>query len=427
MILFFYNLILNLLSPLFIFTIIFRVFLGKEDKVRFIEKLGFSLENRIKKKVIWFHACSVGEVKSISILIDEFLKVRCTILVTTSTLLSSNYVKKNFSKKVRHQFLPIDFNFSTNSFLNRWDPCIGIFVESEIWPNLIFNCKKKNIPLMLIQASFSNTTLKKWTYCKSFFKKLISNFKIIIAQSKQEEKKLYNFANIKIHSIYNLKNSSKVLNINNNEILKIKEQIKDYFFISALSTHNGEEEIVLKSIKKIIKKLDKVILIIQPRHPQRSGKIRKIIKKYDFNIKQRSLNEYPEKSTKVYLADTFGESGTLIALSDLIILGGTLTPVGGHNIIEPAQFSKCIILGEYCSKIQDTVNILKKYKAVKQINTNSKLSELIYQLYNDKKEIKNIGKKAFSITRKFPSKEKNIVNQIISLANNENSKILVQK
>ena len=142
---------------------------------------------------------------------------------------------------------------------------------------------------------------------------------------------------------------------------------------------------------------------------------------------QRSLNEYPEKSTKVYLADTFGESGTLIALSDLIILGGTLTPVGGHNIIEPAQFSKCIILGEYCSKIQDTVNILKKYKAVKQINTNSKLSELIYQLYNDKKEIKNIGKKAFSITRKFPSKEKNIVNQISSLANNENSKILVQK
>ena len=145
-------------------------------------------------------------------------------------------------------------------------------------------------------------------------------------------------------------------------------------------------------------------------------------------FKQRSLSQYPSKNTKVYLADTFGESGTLIFAANLVVLGGTLVPVGGHNIIEPAQLSKCILVGRYFSKIKDNIKIFEYAKAIKLVNRNDNLSKIIIDLYNDKNTILNIGKKAFSITQSFPKKESEIVNKIISLEKkNENTRILVQE
>ena len=426
MFLFFYNFTLIIIFPFLVVMMIFRIIYGKENKKRYLEKLGYaSIENFKSKSVIWFHACSVGEVKSIANLANSLLEKKYYILITTSTLLSSVYVKKFFSSKVKHQFLPVDFNFSTLRFLNYWNPDIGIFVESEIWPNLINNCKKKKIPLVLLQASFSENTLRKWSYVKSYFKETLSYFSLIIAQSEKDKKKLNKFANIKVDDIYNLKNSSQALDVKKNELSKIKKNLEKYFFITALSTHAGEEKIILNSLKKLANKISKIILIMQPRHPERSEKIKKVINNIGFEYKQRSMKEYPNKQTDVYLADTFGESGTLISAADIIILGGTLTPVGGHNVIEPAMFSKCIIVGKYCSKIYDTIKIFKKHDAVKQIDKNSELSNMIYHLYNDKKMIKQIGRKAYSVTNDFPNQEKSIMYQITSLVKNEDSKILV--
>ena len=137
--------------------------LGKEHHNRYLEKLGFFNKiDKKNKKLIWFHACSVGEVKSIQKIAQEFLDRKYVVLITTSTLLSEDYVKKNFSDKIYHQFLPIDFNFSIKKFLTIYKPDIVVFVESEIWPNLINNCSRRNIPLVLVQASFSDKSLKRW-------------------------------------------------------------------------------------------------------------------------------------------------------------------------------------------------------------------------------------------------------------------------
>ena len=428
MFLFFYNFILNLLSPFLILTLVFRIILGKENKSRYLERFGIASDIRVKKiKMIWFHACSVGEVKSISSLTNEFLKKNYSVLITTNTLLSANYVKKEFSDKIKHQFLPMDFNFTTKKFLNHWKPDIGIFVESEIWPNLINNCNIKNIPLMLLQASFSKKSLKKWSLFKSFFKDILSNFNVIIAQSKNDKKKLFDFANIKVHGTFNLKNSSPILEVKQKDVLKIKNKINNPFIITALSTHIGEEKIILDSFNEAANKLKNIFLILQPRHPRRAKKIKKLIESYGFSMKQRSKFEFPNKDTVVYLADTFGESGTLISMANLVILGGTLTPVGGHNIIEPAQMSKCIIVGKYHSKIKDTVDTFKNCKAIKLLEKNTELSKLIINIYNNRKELKYTAKKAFSVSKNFPKQEKNIINQIISLEKNENTKILVQK
>ena len=427
MFLFFYNFFLYLTSPIIILIILIRVILGKEHNKKYIEKLGIT--NNIykkKNKLIWFHACSVGEVKSLERISQIFLNKKYDVLVTTSTLLSEAYVKKNFSKGVFHQFLPLDLNFFVKKFLMNYKPNISVFVESEIWPNLINNCRQNNIPLVLIQASFSDKSLKRWQLFKKFFKDLLESFDVIIAQSQVEKNKLFKFANIKIHDVYNLKNSSLKLKVKRSNVIKIKKEIKNSFIILALSTHAGEEKILLNSLKEITRKIGDVILIIQPRHPKRANDIKKIINNFGFKFMQRSISQLPKKNTQVYLADTFGESGTLISSANLVILGGTLSPIGGHNIIEPAQMSKCIIIGKYYSKIKNTVNIFKHKGAIKMLENNSKLSKIIIDLYHDKNTLNSIGKKAFLITQSFPKKEKEIVKKVIALERkNENSKILV--
>ena len=288
------------MSPIIYFILIIRLFLGKEDKKRYKEKLGIYKDKKNNEsRLVWFHACSVGEVRSISKLINGFLSRRYSILITSNTLLSAKYVKENFPDKVKHLFLPIDFKFATKKFLSHWKPSIGIFIESEIWPNLIRGCNKNKIPLVLAQARFSKNTLKKWYLFKKFFRALLESFDLIIAQSSATKKELYKYANIKVNTIYNLKNSSPQLNIKRNEVNKINKNIHDKFIITALSTHEGEERILLKALKEISKKIKHTVLILQPRHPHRANKIIKQIQKYNFTWKQKSLFEYPNLENQI--------------------------------------------------------------------------------------------------------------------------------
>ena len=138
--------------------------------------------------------------------------------------------------------MPIDFHFSIKKFLFNYKPDIAVIVESEIWPNLIINCRKNKIPIALIQASFSNKSLKRWSFFKSFFRSLLESFDIIIAQSKEEKNKLYKYAQIKAHDVYNLKDSSTKLEFKKSVVNRIKKEIKKNFIVLALSTHSGEEK-----------------------------------------------------------------------------------------------------------------------------------------------------------------------------------------
>ncbi|MDC0651826.1 hypothetical protein OAP55_01070 [Alphaproteobacteria bacterium] len=180
----FYNLILLIFFPIILIIFFFRFLNGKEDRKRLLEKFSLSsITPPPSKKIIWFHACSVGEVKSIYILIKKFTQNNYSVLVTTNTHLSSIDVSNNFSKDIFHQYLPIDYNFFIKRFLNKWKPRIAVLVESELWPNLVNNTEKKGIPLCLIQARISDASLKKWKYLGGFYKEILRKFNFIIAQS----------------------------------------------------------------------------------------------------------------------------------------------------------------------------------------------------------------------------------------------------
>ena len=395
-----YNILLYLFFPIIIIFFFLRVLLGKEDKSRFLEKLGFISKIRPKGKLVWIHACSVGEVKSSYNIIKSFVKDGYKVLVTSNTYLSSLDVNNKFSKNVVHQYLPLDISFFIKKFLKYWRPTKVILVESEIWSNVIYLVNKLNIPLFLIQARFSNASIKKWTFFSSFFKNILQKFSIIIPQSLLDKKKLEKYTTSEMAIVANLKYTSDILKHSIKEKKNLQKHLKKRIIITAVSTHKGEEEIIINQIKNLLSKRN-ALLILQPRHPDRSKKIISLLKKQNLAFKQRSKKEFPNNTTKVFLFDTFGETGLLMTVSNIIILGGTLVSIGGHNPIEAAQFEKCIVVGPYVNKIEEIVNDFLEHKALKKIQKTEQLYKVIEKLIDDKKYSKNLSFNAKELTLKY--------------------------
>ena len=395
-----YNILLYFFFPFIIIFFFLRVLLGKEDKDRFLEKIGFISKIRPMGKLVWIHACSVGEVKSSYNLIKYFIKDNYKVLVTTNTYLSSLDVEKNFSENVVHQYLPLDISFFIKKFLKYWRPRKVILIESEIWPNVIYLANKLNIPLFLLQARFSANSIKKWSVFESFFKNILEKFSLIIPQSSLDRKKLKKYTTSAMNIVANLKFSSDILRFSLREKNNLLKHLEKRLIITAVSTHKGEENIIINQIKDLITKKN-VLLIIQPRHPYRNKNIISLLKKQNLVFKQRSKKEFPNSNTKIFLFDTFGETGLLMSVSDIVIIGGTLVSIGGHNPIEAAQFGKCIVVGPNVNKIEEIVNDFLEHRAIKKVQKKEHLDQAIKQLINDKKYSQTLSSNAKELTLKY--------------------------
>ena len=261
-----------ILSPI---IFLYRILINKEHKTRFLEKLSISSKYSKNEKIIWFHCCSVGELRSIIPLIKklESKHKNKLILITTSTLSSSLIFNQEKFKKAIHQFFPIDNYFLTNKFINYWKPSVAIFVESEVWPSMFYNLKNKNIPLILLNARITNKSFKKWRKIKSFSTKIFNKIDLALPQNNETKKYLKELGVNNVKSLGNLKYSSIE---NKKSFLKEKNIIKNFkkrLLICAASTHNGEEEIFVKSHLQLKKNHKKLLTIIIPRHIKRTDEI----------------------------------------------------------------------------------------------------------------------------------------------------------
>ena len=258
MFLFLYRFLINIvfvISPIIIFI---RILKKKEDFKRFKEKFCFFSEKKNKKKLVWFHGASVGELLSVIPLIEKLEKNKKIdqILITTSTLSSSKVFTKFKFKKTIHQFFPIDTNFLTKKFLNYWNPSLAIFIDSEIWPNMLFNIKKKAIPAILLNARITKKSFNRWKFFKNFSKKIFQCFTKAFPCNKETFNYLSYFGLKKINFIGNLKFSQ-----NNSKNLIIPKKLKKFFSKKILwcasSTHNTEELFCTKVHINLKKKIQK--------------------------------------------------------------------------------------------------------------------------------------------------------------------------
>ena len=405
-----YKVFTHLLNLFTWIIFIIRTIRKKEEWIRKKERFGIVDIDKKSNNYIWFHAASVGELLSIQPLVKKLLNENYNILITTTTVSSAKLFKKILPNGVQHQYIPYDVTKYAKRFLNSLNIQLVIFVESEIWPNFILECKNKNIPLLLINARFSDKSFQYWGYAKKSLIYILDSFKFIIPQNK----KTYNFykklgyENTQFFG--NMKHDADILEVNNNKLENLKKSISDKNIILAVSTHNGEEEIVFSLFNRLKLEITDLMLIIAPRHPERAKSISNIALKKGFldkNIKFLSKNEEASGETELIIYDKIGELGELYTIADSVILGGAFKNYGGHNPFEPAKFSIPVFTGPNFHNFEDDYkNLLKAGGAINFTEEN------FIKLFKDKKSLIDMGKKAERCVNEFGGASEDIFNII---------------
>jgi 3-deoxy-D-manno-octulosonic-acid transferase len=382
-----YALITALIHPLLIVFLRIRLKKGKEDELRWREKLGIYSRKRPDGKLIWLHVASVGEMNSISKLI-AILSQNANVLVTSGTLTSA----KNFNAfkgekyEVFHQFAPLDSIIAVKRFLAHFKPDCSAILESEIWLNTIYEASKVS-KIFSINTSFSPKSLEKWKKAHKLFKWVLGRFSGIFPSSKIIAKELSLLGVKNLHFIGHLKYDAN-FKASELDIDTLGKKI-----VCFASIHPVEDLAIMEAVKMVISRNDCLCILI-PRHLEKIPEITN-------NLAQNAVkyNFLTPTTGEVYVVDKMGKSLSFYAKSDVVFIGGSLAPIGGHNIIEPAFFGKAVIIGKHHFKCKEVVDDFKAENAV-LVATKENLKNIILELLDDDKKREEIGNNALEFVKK---------------------------
>ena len=396
-------------APIYLY---FRKVRKKEDSISYKEKLATIEIAREEGFLIWFHVASVGEAMSILPLIESCIEEKKInkILLTSITLSSGKILKKRFNQNVKviHQFLPLDIPILTKKFLEHWKPNLSIFIDSEIWPNLILQIGEKKIPLLLINARITEKSFKRWKLIISFAKKIFEKFDLCIASNKESENFLKILGAKNIRNYGNLKFSQAKKNLNNKLDAPLLNKIKNRKIWCAASTHPTEEILCAKSHLKIKKKYNNILTIIIPRHIDRAKKINEELSNLNLKVSFYSKLDQMDENTDILIIDSYGESLKFYNISKYVFVGKSLSKIlimnSGQNPIEAARLGCKIFHGPNVSNFTEIYEYLKTLGVTKKVNNSDELSlSLVEEFKEDKAKndeisvkIQNYGQNIFN-------------------------------
>ena len=412
---FLYKFFTYLFYPFAPIYLLIRKLRNKEDSNRYKERLSKINTPRSGGILIWFHVASVGEAMSILPLIENFIQDQKInkILITSITLSSGKILEKRFNQnaKVVHQFLPLDIPILTNKFLNHWKPNLSIFIDSEIWPNLILQISKKKIPLLLVNARITKKTFIRWKLLTNFAKKIFGKFDLCIASNKESENYLSVLGAKNIKNVGNLKFSNIKNNSNNKLDSFLLDKIKNRKIWCAASTHPNEEIICAKSHLLIKKNYNNILTIIIPRHIDRVKKITKELSKLNLKVSLYSQADQINISTDILLVDSYGEVSKFFNISKYVFLGKSLIKSllmdSGQNPIEAARLGCKIFHGPNVSNFVEIYEYLKTLGITKEVKNYEELSQSIVEEFKEDKA------KDDMIASKIENYGQNILNNVI--------------
>ena len=378
------------LSPIFLFL---RKIKNKEHHSRYKEKLSQISIPREKGFLLWCHVASVGEAMSILPLIENFDKDKKInkILITTITLSSAQVLQKKFSHntKIIHQFLPLDIPKFINKFLNHWSPNLSIFIDSEIWPNLIFYIKEKKIPLLLINGRITKKTFSRWMIVKKFAKKVFEKFDLCLVSNKETENHLKTLGAKNIKNFGNLK-FTKTQEVHKKSLdSNFLDKIKNRKIWCASSTHASEEIFCAKTHINLKKNYKNILTIIIPRHINRIKAISEELLDLNLNIVLFSELNKINNNTDILLVDAYGEALKLYHISNCVFLGKSLIKSlendSGQNPIEAARLGCKVFHGPNVSNFAEVYKFLETLGVTNKISTPEELEQFLQkELQNDK-------------------------------------------
>ena len=395
-----YGAVGTLAAPLLRRMLSKRIARGKEDPARVTERFGIASCPRPVGKLVWLHAASVGETMSV-LAVVEALAGHCEVLLTTGTLTSAQLAAERLPPHARHQFIPLDVPEWVERFLHHWRPNVAVFVESELWPTTLAKIDQHGIPRLLMNASLSNRSAARWRKLPKFANILVFGFRYIHVQSKADAANFKSLGAAGILEWGNLKFAAPLLPYDLAALTRLRHDIAGPVWLAA-STHPGEEAIVAAAHEILLMQFPDLITIIVPRHPERG---------IEFSSPRRSQGEAPVVG-KLYIADTLGELGLFYRLCKFAFIGGSLVPVGGHNISEAARLGRPIISGPFTSDIPELVDKLRGCGGIIEVSDATSLAAAVALFLADEHAVQVAGdaaRLAFAGVEDLPDKLANLI------------------
>ena len=412
---FIYRALINVIFLLSPVIILIRLLKKKEHSTRFKEKFSIHTKKKLTGKLIWFHGASVGEVLSVIPLIKKLEKEKNIkqILVTSNTLSSSKILSNFKLKKTIHQFFPIDTNYHSNKFLRYWKPSIAIFIDSEIWPNMIDKNKKKSLPLVLMNARITNKSFKKWKIFRLSARDIFQKFDICLCSNLRSKNYLKSLGAKNVKYIGNLKFSQTE---NNTESLN--DNIKKFFMTRkiwcASSTHYNEERICAEVHKKLKAKYKNLLTVIIPRHVHRTDKIKNELQELNLKIHMHNSSKKIDPQTDIYLVNSFGQTKSFFKICKTVFLGGSIIKHGGQNPLEAVRYGCNVVHGENIWNFEEIYSLLKKYEVSNKVMNSVQLTAKINKILGMKTNSKNIVIKIKKLGNKILSSTFNEIDYLIN-------------
>ena len=318
---------------------------GKEHPERLRERLGQPSMPRPKGPLVWVHGASVGEMLATIALIERLRAQDFAVLVTSGTVTSAALAEQRLPNGVTHQFIPLDAPRFVRRFLDHWRPGLALFVESDLWPNLICSCAKRKIPMIIINGRLSERSFKRWRRVPGVIAALLNQFDLCLAQSATDAERYAKLGAPRVSATGNLKLDVPALPADEAALRRLKDIVGKRPVMLAASTHAGEEAAIIGAHRRLRAKFPSLLTIVVPRHPARGESIAEEAKGAGLSVALRSRRAQPMPDIGIYIADTLGELGLMYRLAPIVFMGGSLASHGGQNPIEAIRLGAAIIHG----------------------------------------------------------------------------------
>lgn len=386
-----YRLVTSAAEPLSGFLFAQRLKRGRENPERLNERRGMAGAARPAGPLIWLHGASVGELMSVLPLIARLHARGLSLLVTSGTVTSSQLADQRLPDGVIHQFVPLDVPAYARRFLDHWRPQLALFVESDLWPNLLQETAARNVPMVLVNARLSERSFRRWQRFPKHIAHLLRHFSLALARTPLDAERLDALGAERVVVTGDLKLDVPPPPADVDALAKLREAIAGRPLLAAASTHSGEDEHVLAAHRELRGTHPRLLTIIAPRHPERGAQITDLARTIGCSAVLRSQGALPAAETEIYVADTLGELGLLYRTAPLVFIGGSLIRHGGQNPIEAAKLGACVLHGPHVWNFAETYAALDQAAGAVPIEDGQGLRDKFAELLTDPQRVDGIG------------------------------------
>jgi len=354
---------------------------GKEDLERLPERLGVASVRRPEGTLIWIHGASVGETLAALPLLSQLLTPGRHALVTSGTVTSAKLMAERLPPGALHQFVPIDTPAAGRNFLDHWRPDVGLFVDSDLWPNLLMSAAERKVPLALVNARMSARSADGWRRAPQTAQALLSAFDGILAIDPEVAARFTSLGARNVQVTGSLKADAPALPADAKKLEALREAIGARPIFLASSTHAGEDETLLPAQDILRASHPDLLTIIVPRHPDRGTEIAMLCGSRP--VARRAAGALPSNETAIYVADTMGELGLFYRLAKIAFMGGSLIAHGGQNPLEPARLDCAVMAGPHTENFTAAYDAIFEAQGGGRVVTSADIAGLAHRVLSD--------------------------------------------